>query len=41
MKHYIEPIVSMIALENADVITSSDNFESDIFFENSGLISKN
>lgn len=33
MKHYVEPIVNLLYLENEDVLTISDNYESDIFFD--------
>ena len=41
MKQYINPEIILLSLENEDVLTSSDNYESDIFFEKSGLIEKN
>ena len=39
MKPYIEPDVTLILLETADVLTLSDNYESDIFFDN-GMLDK-
>ncbi len=41
MKAYMTPKAEMIALCSADILTGSDNYESDIFFENSNLIVKN
>ncbi len=33
MKIYEEPIVTLLSLECEDILTSSDNFMGDIFFE--------
>ena len=41
MKHYINPEIALIMLACEDVLTTSDNYESDIFFDNSKLIEKN
>ena len=41
MKHYINPEITLLVLDSEDVLTSSDNYESDIFFEKSNLIEKN
>ena len=30
MKMYVEPIVNLLYLQNEDVLTGSDNYESDI-----------
>lgn len=37
MKMYVEPIVNLLYLQNEDVLTSSDNYESDIFGDKSPL----
>ena len=41
MKVYTTPKAEMINLHVEDILTGSDNYESDIFFENSNLIVKN
>ncbi len=37
MKSYTEPNVTLILLETADVLTTSDNFGNDIFFDETML----
>lgn len=32
MKDYIAPVVDLLYLNNEDILTSSDNYLSDIFF---------
>ncbi len=41
MRTYVEPIVNLLYLENEDVLTTSDNFGSDIFFETSTTSANN
>lgn len=33
MKLYEEPIVTLLKLENEDILTTSDNFKDDIFLD--------
>ena len=37
MKIYEEPVLIVLTMENEDILTLSDNFASDIFFEKKDL----